>query len=465
MEDRNTGKTGQGPMTKGVEMLLGDPKRAIVKMAVPMIIAMAVHTIYNVADAFWVSGLGANELAAVGFFFPFFFMAMALAGGLGIGGGAAISRRIGAGDKKGADNVAEHTLIIMVIVSLIFTIPLYIFSWQIFEAVGAGDVTGLAVSYGRILFGGALIIFFANVANAILRAEGDTKRAMYAMILGSGLNIILDPLFIYGFDMGIAGAAWATLLSFAVTSALLFYWLFFKKDTYVSFRFRDFSLRFDILKDIMKVGIPASLAQISMAVLMLEMIGIVVTVGGTDGVAVFWTGWGIFSMGMLPNMGIAAALTSVAGATYGAGAYGKLRTAYRFSINFGLKIMIGTTIVTFLFAGPIASAFTWSEGASHLRGDLTIFLRIMSLTYFFVTFGMLSGATFQGIGKGFSSLVITILRTIVLIVTFGYLLGIVLGFGLVGVWFEIAIGNLIGGGLAFTWVHLHLARLGRKGHG
>jgi len=108
--------------TKGVETLLGDPKKGIITLALPMIAAMSVQTIYNLVDAIWVSGLGADALAGIGFVFPFFFMAMALSNGLGVGTGSAISRRIGARDKKGADNVAVHTIIIMVLLAIVFTI-------------------------------------------------------------------------------------------------------------------------------------------------------------------------------------------------------------------------------------------------------------------------------------------------------------------------------------------------------
>ena len=97
----------------GVETLLGNPKRAIIKLAIPMMVAWSVQTLYNVVDALWVSGLGPDALSAVGFFFPFFFLLMALAGGLGVGGSAAVSRKIGAKDKKGADSVASHTIALM----------------------------------------------------------------------------------------------------------------------------------------------------------------------------------------------------------------------------------------------------------------------------------------------------------------------------------------------------------------
>jgi len=137
-----------------------------------MIVAMSVQTIYSLIDTYWVSGLGADALAAMGFVFPFFFISMALSNGIGIGGGAAISRRIGAQDKVGADNAAVHTIIITVLLSIVFTIPFYIFAPQLFTLAGAGKTTELAVAFARVIFLGSIVIFFSSVANAILRSEG-----------------------------------------------------------------------------------------------------------------------------------------------------------------------------------------------------------------------------------------------------------------------------------------------------
>jgi len=273
------------PETKGVKILEGDPKKAIIKLAVPMIVAMSVQTLYQLIDTFWVSGLGADALAAMGFVFPFFFISMALSNGLGIGGGAAISRKIGARDKVGADNVAVHTIIMMLLLVLIFTIPFYVFAPQIFSLAGAGRTTDLAVAYARVIFLGSIVIFFTNVANSILRAEGDSNRAMKAMIYGAVLNIVLDPIFIYTFKMGIAGAAWATLLSLAVSSVMMLNWLFFRKDTFVSFDFKDFSFERNIVNDIFRITIPASAQQLSMSLSMLVINLIIVNVSNTDGAA------------------------------------------------------------------------------------------------------------------------------------------------------------------------------------
>jgi len=256
-----------------------------------MIVAMSVHTLYNFVDGLWVSGLGPDALSAVGFFFPFFFMVFALAAGIGVGGSSAISRRIGAKDKKNADAIASHTMVMMFITTLIITVPFMILAPRIFAAMGAGPIVPTATAYARILFAGTLIILFSNISSAILRGEGDVKRAMIIMMLGAGINIILDPIFIYALKLGVKGAAWATMISLCVSSAFLFHWLFIKRDTYVTISFRQFRFRKVILKDILRVGIPSTFMQMSMALTMLIINLIAVKVGGTDGVAVFTTGW------------------------------------------------------------------------------------------------------------------------------------------------------------------------------
>ena len=153
--------------TEGVKTLLGEPKKAIMKLAIPMILAMFIQTLYNLADALWVSGLGADALAAVGFVFPFFMMIMALGTGIGLGSGSAISRKIGAQDKSGADNVADHSIALIIIIYLLFTIPMILFSRPLFQALGTGDILDLTLSYAQIIFIGAIFIFFCNTANAV----------------------------------------------------------------------------------------------------------------------------------------------------------------------------------------------------------------------------------------------------------------------------------------------------------
>jgi len=438
-------------LTEGVKNLLGNPRKAIVKLSIPMMIAMFVQAMYNLVDAIWVSGLGADALAAVGLFFPFFFLIVALSNGIGVGGSSAISRRIGEKNKKAADNTAIHTLLMGLLVGLMVSLPFLPFLKSIFTSLGAkGEVADMSTDYARILFAGAIFIFFANIANAILRGEGDTKRAMYAIIVGSILNIVLDPIYIYVLGMGVVGAAWATLTSMLISATLFLYWLFIKRDTYVEITLRDFYPNRKIVKEIFRVGIPASLAQLSMSISMFFLNLIVILAGGTDGVAIFTTGWRIVTLGTIPLLGMAVAVTSVTGAAYGAKDVEKLNTAYMYAIKIGIIMELAISLFTFLFAPQITLAFTYSKEAERIADDLVIFLRWMSLNYPTVPLGMLSSAMFQGIGKGETALAVTIIRTIILSVPLAYFFGIVLNLNLTGIWWGIIIGNALGALIGFS---------------
>ena len=449
--------------TQGVKTLLGDPKKAMIRLSLPMIAAMSVQTLYNLVDSIWVSGLGSESLAAIGFVFPFFFMIMALAGGLGVGAGSAISRRIGAQDKSGADHVAAHSILLMFTLAILTTLPLLLFSEKIFTLIGAREAVSPAVAYGHIIFGGSIFIFFSNLANSILRSEGDAKRAMRAMVIGAGLNIVLDPLMIYGLKMGIAGAAWATLISLAVSCLILLNWLILKRTTYVSFRFRGFRFAKSILRDIFGVGLPASLSHLSMSITMLIVTAIIVHVGSTDGVAVYTAGWRIVSFATLPLVGIATAVVSVSGAAFGARAYDKVDISHVYAIKMGLIIEGAVALLVMLGAPLLAALFTHSQGTSHLGPDLIRFLRITAFFYPTVALGMFSSAMFQGVGKGVNALMVTALRTVLLTTLLTAGLGIWLGFGLPGIWWGLVGANMSGSIIAFLWARGYITKLRSPG--
>ncbi len=445
--------------TKGVKALLGDPKKAILSLSWPMIIAMTVQTLYNLVDAIWVSGLGSDALASVGFVFPLLFMGTAIATGLGIGGGSAISRKIGAKNKKGADNAAVHTMIIMCILAILYAVPLFVFSDDIFRLIGAGRTIATASMYARIMYSATIISFFSFIANAVLRSEGDAKRAMFAMVLGGILNVVLDPIFIYTLNLGVPGAAWASVVSMSVSAMLLFYWLFLKRDTYVAFRFRDFSFDKSIMKDILVVGFPASVMQLSMSIMMFMMNIIVERVGGLDGVAVFSAGWRVATMASMPLLGMATAVVSVTGAAYGAQVYKKIDIAHLYALKIGILIETSIAVATFIFAPVITAAFTQSSDTARLGNDITTFLRIICIFYPATAFGMLSSALFQGIGKGMYSLLATVLRTIVLTVPLAWFFAVILNWGLIGAWWGLVIANIIGGAFTFIWAKIYIEKI------
>jgi len=453
----------QDPSTAGVKTLLGDPKKAIIKLSIPMIIAMSANTIYNVTDAVWVSGLGSSALAAVGYVFPFFIMAMAFATGVGVGGGAAISRRIGSKDKQGADSTAVHTLLIMVLIALTFTVIFYFFIDEVFMHLIVDQTTfNLAVSYAKLIALGTIVVFFAFIATAILRSEGDANRAMIALLFGSGLNIVLDPIFIYTLNFGIEGAAYATVLSMSIASLILFYWLFLKKNTYITFHFKDFHLDNQIIKDILRVGIPASLMQLSMSIMMVIMNEIISGIKGDDAVAIYTVGWRIATIAILPLVGMSTAVVSVTGAAYGAKEYLKLKVSYYYAIKIGFLIELVIAILTFIGAPVITLAFTQAENSASLAPGIITLLQIICIFYPMVAFGMFSSSMFQGIGKGVNSLIVTLFRTIILTTPISLLFAYTFDLGLVGVWWGLVVANTIGSTVAFLWGRHTIFNLNHK---
>jgi putative MATE family efflux protein len=445
--------------TKGIKALLGDPKKAIITLSLPMIVAMVVQTLYNLINRIWVSGLGTDAAAAVGFAFPLLFMGTAIATGLGVGGGSAISRKIGAKDKKGGDIAAVHTLVLMVIFALAYAIPLIVFAEDIFRLIGAEQATATAALYARIIYSASIVSFFTSIATALLRSEGDAKRSMLAMILGGILNAVLDPIFIYVFGWGVPGAAIASVVSICVSASLLFYWLFLKKNTFLSFPFRRFHFDKRVTKDILAVGFPASLLQLSMSIMLFLMNIIVEHISGTDGVAVFSAGWAVAMTASMPLLGMATAVVSVTGAAFGAKEYKKLDIAHLYAIKIGILIETAIGIATFLFAPAITLAFTTAPDMVHLGDDITLFLRIVCIYYPATAFGMLSSSLFQGVGKGLYSLIVTILRTIILIIPLAWIFGVNLGWGLPGAWWGLVIANIIGSAVTFIWAKLYVNSL------
>jgi putative MATE family efflux protein len=350
----------------------------------------------------------------------------------------------------------------MLIISAIITIPLLLFARSILVRMGAGRVVPLATSYAQIIFIGTTLIFWAHVANALLRAEGDVRRAMYAGMGGALLNIVLDPIFIYTLRLGVPGAAWASVISMLVSSSLLFYWVCIKRDTYISLTLRYFRFKKQIIRDILRVGLPASIMQIALAISVLFLNMIAVRAGGTDGVAVYTTAWRVRLLGVLPLFGIATAVTSVTGAAFGAHEYDKLDTAYMYAVKIGVIIELIAALVTYILAVQITSLFTIAQEATRIAGDIVISIRIICIYYPAAALGIFSSAMFQGIGKGTHSLIVTVFRTVILLTPLAYLFAITFRMQLPGIWWGMVVGNTVGATLAFIWARYTINRLKNK---
>ncbi len=455
-------QNSKGDVDKRISMITGDPKKAIRALSMPMIISMLLLMAYNLADSIWVAGLGPNALAALGFITPVFMIVIGLGNGLGAGASSLIARCIGAKNKNGADNAAIHAVILTVSLSAVLTVLTLIFLPNILLAMGAGETLGLATAYGQIVFGGLIFLIFSSVASGILRAEGDVKRPMYAMAATAILNIILDPIFIYYLGLGVSGAAWATVISSAISCSLMVYWLLLKRDTYVSFSKSDFNPSKKVLKDILAVGLPASAESFVMSVLGIVLNLILVITGGAAAVAVYTAGWRIVMLAMIPPIGIGTATITVAGAAYGARKYKNLSIALSYAAKLGVGIALVTGIFTYFFAPYIASIFAYSAESASLAPSIASFLQVMCLFFIIVPLGITASSIFQAMGKGMTSLILTVIREVVFISVFAYVFAFVLGLGSAGVWWGIVVGGAFGCAIAYLWANRYIKGLRRN---
>ncbi len=438
--------------TEGVKMLLGDPQKAIVSLSIPIFFSLIASGILQITDMVWVSGIGPEALTAVGFFVPLFMIASAVAAGVGIGGGTCIAHRIGAKDKKGADQFANHMFVIILVVSVLLVFLLLFLMKPLFLFMGADKSIADALSYGKIMIPSLIFLLFSEGAYAIFRSEGNAKLVMVISITGVIVNMILDPIFIYSFGLGVAGAAWASLTSLLLATLICCYYTFFKKNTYLTINFKGYKYNKTSISQILHLAVPVSVSQLLMAFMIFITIKIITLISGENGVAVYSTGLRYMHFLVLPLVGISSAAVTVIGAAYGAKEREKVLSAFNYSLKIATLISIGMLLITFIAAPFITKLFTWSEGGEVLRDDLITFLRIVFWGHPTLAIAMISGSLFIGFGKSMNALLLEIIRNIVLTVPLIFLLGISFKYGLTGVWSGIVIANLITAVFAYFWV-------------
>ena len=445
--------------TNNVDVMLQNPKRALITMSIPLIISLLITSFYNLIDAFWVSGLGADALAGVGFFTPIFMILVGFGNGLGSGAAFALSKYLGENNKLKADNAAVHSILINVIVSLIITSLLLVFLNPILNAMGAGQTIGYATDYGIIIILGSVFVIFSNALYGIFRGEGDTTRPMYAMIASAILNMILDPVFIYILNLGVKGAAIATLISSIFVILILLYWFYIKKDTYLKPNKVNFHFKKDISKDIVKVGIPASIQLLNNAFFAAVFSALLAYLGSTDSVAVYSTGWRIVTIGTTPLLAIGTALISVIAANYGARNYKNIQIVHRYAMKVSIVIAFVVAFLTNFFAGDVASVFASSGSSVRIASELTSFLSWIVIYYPTMAVGVASTYVFQGIGKGLTAMFQTIMRETGFTIFFAVLVGVVLGYGVWGAWMGIVLGEIVSNNITMVWADWQIKKL------
>lgn len=449
--------------TETVRMIRGDPKRALLKLSWPMIISMLLMSANNIIDSVWVAGLGSDPLAALGFVTPLFLILVGIGNGIGAGANSLISRKIGEKQHYEANNAGCHSLIIGLITTILLTVVLLVFLKPILIAMGGKDVLSYGMSYGSIIIIGTFTLTLPALFGSILRSEGDVKRATIPLAVTAILNMILDPIFIYVFGLGVAGAAIATVLSGLVGLIILVYWVMIKKDTYISIERKYFRQDRSMYKDILLVGIPASIEQLIMSITAIILNAILAIVGGTVSVAVYTAGWRLVQIGIMPAIGIGTSAITVAGVAYGERDYNKLKTTLNYSVKIGFITALIVAVIFFIFSDQLAYMFSYSSSSAELSPLISQFLKIMCLYILPVCFGISASSVLQALGKGTQSLILTANRSLILDVIFAAIAAFMLYAGATGVYWGIVIGDILGSIFAYIYCRYYIKRLYKLG--
>ena len=444
--------------TEEIDLIVNHPKKAINKLALPIIISNLFMMLNNIIDGIWVAGLGPNALAAVGFVTPLFLAMVGFANGLGAGSNSLIARYIGAENYHMAGNSAIHSILLSIIVTVIATVVMLILLKPLLLMMGAGDVINETMAYGTIVMGGVFSIYIPAMMAAIFRSQGEIKRASYPLLFTAVINMILDPIFIYTLGQGVAGAAIATVLSGALPMLVMIYWMFIKRDSFLEVKLSEYKRDLGIYKDILVVGIPASLEQLILSLVSILMNYWLTMLSGTIAVAAYTATWRLVAIGIAPLIGIGMAALTVGGAAYGARNLVNFKTALNYGVKLGMISSVLVCAFLFIFAEPLSFIFSYSTDAAVLSARVVDCLHILCFFVLLMPFGILAGNLFQSMGKGIISLALTFLRAFILEILFAGLFAFVFGLADIGIYVGMVVGMSIGCIFNYIFINFYLNR-------
>lgn len=383
--------------------------RALLALGLPTMIGMMVNALYNLADAYFVGGLGTSQTGAITVAFPIGQVVVGL--GLLFGNGAAsyISRLLGLGDKEMADRVASTALYSSIAVGAVIILVTVMFLNPILRLLGATEsILPYAVTYTSIYIISSIFNVFNVTINNIVTSEGAAKTTMCALLAGALLNIILDPVFIYAFHLGIAGAAVATAISQIISSLVYIFYIHSKKSNF-SFSLRKCCFSGQIMSEIFKIGIPTLVFQLltSLSIVLISMQA--KRYGYGDSVI---AGMGdvtrIISMGSLMVFGFIKGFQPIAGYNYGAGKYKRLQEAIKTTIIWSTVFCIFYGITAAVFSGTIMEQFTKDDIEMIRVGRKA--LTANGISFIFFGFYTVYSSLFLALGKAREGFILGALR-------------------------------------------------------
>ena len=430
-------KTKQG---RGKNLTKGPIAKTLFALAAPVVLGMSLQTAYNIIDTYFIGLLGSDELAAVSVTFPVVFIFIAIASGLSVGTIALVSQALGAKNRKHANNVAEHSLLLALISGIIIAVSGILFSAPLFAFMGAHHhILQMTMQYANLIFVGFVFLFIGFISQGIIQAGGDTKTPTLYLFISVVINIILDPIMIFGIGpvpaMGLFGAALATVLSRGIGASLNIMHLLRGKAK-VTIDIPSFTFEKSIFMKIISVGWPSSLSNSINSIGMIALMSLVGTFG-TAALAAFGVGIRLESLAILPVIGLSTALTPFIGQNLGARLEQRAKKALLFASLAASAFMGIFALIWFFLPDVIFSVFT--NDINVIRTGMTYF-QIISFGYVFMGIVFIINGLYQGSGHTRLQLFVNASRWIFIVAVALALVGL---FGLDGIWIGFPVGNFV----------------------
>lgn len=425
---------------------------ALFRLAVPIILANVLQTGYQLTDAFWVGRLGAAAVAAVSISFPVTFLVIALGSGLGIAGATLSAQYMGAGRKDMVNHVAAQTMLMVFISSVVlgttgYVLAPYLLHWMGVEA----DVYREALGFMRVSFVGIIFVFLFAMFQALMRGIGQTTIPLLIVLGTVLLNVVLDPLFIYGWgpipEQGVRGAALATLTTQGI-AALVGMIVFLMGKHGIQLRAGDFRPDFAYIRRAFLLGAPGSV-ELSTRALGLIVLSFLVASFGTVTIASYGVGANVLQFVMIPAMGLSMAVSTLVGQNIGAGNTARAGKIAILGACWGFAILTGAGVVAYLAAPHIVAFFVPDDPAVINKG--AEFIRVMCLAWGGLGIQLCMVATFRGSGNFLISMVIALVSQWMLQFPVAYILSKHTPLAANGIWWSFPTMHIIMAVVAVLW--------------
>ena len=399
-------------------------KRLVLSMSLPMMVSMLVQALYNVVDSYFVAKVSEDALTAVGMAFPFQNLMISVAVGTGVGVNALLSRSLGAKDQQTANRSAENGVLLSALSALVFMAAAPLFAPPSFVAQKATPaIVQQGAAYLRICGGLSFGLFLEVIFERLLQATGRTFYTMITQGVGAIINIIMDPVLIFGLGpfprMGVAGAAAATVLG-QIVAAILALAFNMTRNHDIQPTLKGFRPSGKIIGQIYSVGLPTIVLNSISSIMTFGMNLILISFTSTA-VAVFNVYFKLQSFVFMPVFGLNNGLVPIVSYNYGARKKQRLMEAIRFGSALAVGIMLVGLVVIQLFPAPILSLFEASPDMLRIGVPA---LRIISLCFVFAGFNVICSSAFQALGNGVLSMVVSIIRQLVVLLPAAFLLSL-----------------------------------------